>query len=405
MNSGPGRPSAVGLLTLVALLFISGCGGKDRPAPAQAPKKEPRFIFAGRPLQIPPLPCVSAVLIEPVTNTVLYDQNSHVRRAPASIAKMTLELVTMNEIAGGKLALTDSIKVSGHASKIGGSQVYLAEGEVFPLEQLMQAISIHSANDACSAVAEHIAGTDDGFVQLMNQEVEVLQLNDTHYVNCHGLDDEPGIGNYSCAYDIAQIARELIRFPKILEWSSTIEAPFRGGAFLLQNTNKLLGRFEGIDGLKTGYTEKAGFCLCATGKRSGFRLISVVMGADSNKHRFEETARLMGAGFNSYSVVDVCRAGDALGDEMQIAHAEPKSLKPAAGEDVTLVVSRPDDRKLKKEFIPVKGLKAPIKAGTEIGKLRISSGDQVLAEVPAVAPVDVRATGIRAWLHRMFTKG
>jgi D-alanyl-D-alanine carboxypeptidase (penicillin-binding protein 5/6) len=408
MKDGLKRFSGLCVLFLAIVLGVGCHRGAPEEQAASPPKQNParpKVIFAGRPLEMPPLPCASAVLIEPRTNTVLYEQNAHDHRAPASIAKMTLELVVMNEVASGKLALTDSIKASAHASKIGGSQVYLAEGEVFPLEELMQAIVIHSANDACAAVAEHIAGTTDGFVQLMNQEVEALDLKDTHYVNVHGLDDEPGIGNYSSAYDVAEIARELIRYPKILEWSSTIQAPFRGGAFILQNTNKLLGRFEGVDGIKTGYTHKAGFCLCASGERGGFRLISVVMGADSNRHRFDESARLLGLGFNSYMAVPVCKAGDPLGDDVPIAGAKPKMLHPTATEDVTLLVSRPDDRKLKREFVPVKGLHAPIREGTAIGTLRVISGDEVLAEVPAVAPADVAAKGLGAFFRRIFTKG
>jgi serine-type D-Ala-D-Ala carboxypeptidase (penicillin-binding protein 5/6) len=396
---------------LLGAALLSGCGGREQAgesakSPVTPPvTDEPQVIFAGRPLKVSPLPCASAILIEPRTNTILYEQDARERRAPASIVKMTLELVTMREVEAGKLALSDSVRASAWASKIGGSQVYLAEGEAFTLNELMQAIAIHSANDACVAVAEHIAGTTESFVQCMNQEVEALKLTDTHYINVHGLDDEPGIGNYTTAYDISQIARELIRYPHILEWSSTVETPFRNGAFNLQNTNKLLGRFQGLDGLKTGYTVKAGFCLCATAQRQGMRLISVILGADSNPHRFQETAGLLGAGFNSYSPVTVCRAGEKLGDEVPIKGAKPKTLQGVGQREVTLVVSRPDDRRLKKEFIPAKALRAPLKAGAPVGMLKISSGDTVLAEVPVVAGADIAATGLGAWLRGVFRKG
>jgi D-alanyl-D-alanine carboxypeptidase (penicillin-binding protein 5/6) len=239
----------------------------------------------------------------------------------------------------------------------------------------------------------------------MNQEAEALSLQDTHYINVHGLDDEPGEGNRTTAYDIAQIGRELMRHQHILDWSSTVEAPFRGGAFLLQNTNKLLGHFAGLDGIKTGYTEKAGFCLCASAERNGLRLISVVLGADSNKHRFDETARLLAAGFNSVTPVLLCRKGDEIGGEVPVKGGKPKVVRANAAREITLVVSRPDDRKLKKEFVPAPGLHAPLKAGASVGKLRVTSGDQVLAEVPAVASADVAATGLGAWLRRAFRKG
>ncbi len=314
---------------------------------------------------------------------------------------MTLELVVMNEVAAGRLALADTVRVSPWASRIGGSQVFLADGEAFPLDELMKAIAIHSANDACVAVAEHLAGSSDGFVRLMNQEVEALGLKDTHYVNVHGLDDEPGEGNYTTAYDISQIGRQLIRYPHILEWSSTIEAPFRDGSFLLQNTNKLLGRFSGLDGLKTGFTNKAGFCLCATAERNGFRLLSVILGADSDRHRVEETASLLAAGFNSYASVRICGKGDSLGDPVRIRGAKAKTVAAVAPSEVTVVVSRPDDRRITKVLVPAAKLRAPLRAGAQVGTLRVQAGDTVLASVPAVAATDVPAAG---WLRRLFSR-
>lgn len=398
--------------TLVLIAFgwlVAGCGGREgTPAPA-AVSDSAQVVFAGRPLEIPRLPCASAILIEPTGSRVLYEQNAHERRAPASIAKMTLELVVMREVEAGRLSLADSIRVSAWASRIGGSQAYLAEGEVFPLEMLMKAIAIHSANDACVAVAEHIAGTSDGFVRLMNQEVEHLGLENTAYVNVHGLDDEPGTGNYTTAYDIAMIGRELTRHPKLLEWSSIQEEWFRppdpatkSEGFLLQNTNKLLGRFPGLDGLKTGYTGKAGFCLCASAERNGFRLISVILGADSNRHRFDETATLLAAGFNTYTPARICRKGDPLGEPVAIRGGKEKTVPAVAPRDLTIVVSRPDDRRLQKSIVPLEGVRAPVRAGQPVATLKVSSGDAVLAEMPVVAAADVPAAG---FLKRLFSRG
>jgi serine-type D-Ala-D-Ala carboxypeptidase (penicillin-binding protein 5/6) len=389
-------------MLLVALLAVA-CGGRGKEAtPPPVVSDSARVVFAGRPIDLTPLPCVSAILIEPHSNQVLFEQNTRARRAPASIAKMTLELVVMNEVAAGRLSLDDTIRVSPWASKIGGSQVFLAEGEAFPLGELMQAIAIHSANDACVAVAEHVAGTPDGFVRLMNQEVESLGLKDTHYVNVHGLDDEPGEGNYTTAFDISQIGRELIRYPHILDWSSTAEAPFRGGAFLLQNTNKLVGHFSGLDGLKTGYTRKAGFCLCATAARNGFRLLSVVLGAATDRDRARESASLLAAGFNTYAPVRICGKGDPLGDPVPVRGAKVKTVRAVAPGDVTVVVSRPDDRRITKVLVPTKTLRAPVRAGTQVGTLRVLAGDAVLTEVPVVAAEDIPAAG---WLRRLVSRG
>jgi D-alanyl-D-alanine carboxypeptidase (penicillin-binding protein 5/6) len=391
------------LLALLVGLLAVACGsrGKEAPAAAVVPDSA-RVVFAGRPIGLPSLPCVSAILIEPRTNQILHEQNARARRAPASIAKMTLELVVMNEVAAGRLSLDDTVRVSPWASKIGGSQVFLADGEAFPLGELMKAIAIHSANDACVAVAEHLAGNSDGFVRLMNQEVEALGLTDTRYVNVHGLDDEPGEGNYTTAYDISQIGRKLIEYPHILDWSSTVEAPFRGGSFLLQNTNKLVGRFSGLDGLKTGYTVKAGFCLCATAERNGFRLLSVILGADSNHNRFEETASLLAAGFNAYAPVRICGKGDLLGDPVPVRGAKVKTVRAVAPGEVTVVVSRPDDRRITKILVPVEKLRAPVRAGTQIGTLRVLAGGVALTELPAVAAEDIPAAG---WLRRLFSRG
>jgi serine-type D-Ala-D-Ala carboxypeptidase (penicillin-binding protein 5/6) len=390
------------LPSLLVALLVLACGrsGKEAP-PSPVVPDSARVIFAGRPADLPPLPCVSAILIEPRTNQILHEQNARVRRAPASIAKMTVELVVMNEVAAGRLSLDDTVRVSPWASKIGGSQVFLAEGEAFPLGELMQAIAIHSANDACVAVAEHLAGNADGFVRLMNQEAEALGLKDTHYVNVHGLDDEPGEGNYTTAYDISQIGRNLIRYPHILDWSSTIEAPFRGGSFLLQNTNKLVGHFSGLDGLKTGYTRKAGFCLCATAERNGFRLLSVILGANSNHDRFEETTGLLAAGFSAYAPVRICGKGDLLGDPVPVRGGKVKAVRAVAPGEVTVVVSRPDDRRITKVLVPMEKLRAPVRAGTQVGTLRVLAGETVLAEVPAVAGEEIPAAG---WLRRLFSR-
>jgi len=395
------RGTALIALGAVALALAAGCGGHDAP-PVPIIHAEPETIFAGRPLEIPALLCVAALLLEPVSNTVLYEYNADVRRAPASIVKMTLELVALKEIEAGRLSLDDSVRASAWASQIGGSQVYLSEGEVFTVRDLLQAIAINSANDACVALAEHLAGATDGFVMMMNQEVEALGLKDTHYVNVHGLDDTPGEGNYTTARDIAQIGREVVRHPLALEWASTPTAPFRGGKFILHNTNHLVGRFPGLDGIKTGHTDKAGFCLCASAERQGLRLISVVLGAHSNKERFDDTARLLSSGFSTYLTVPICRKGEAAEQEVRLKNARPEAIRPVAPRDVTLIVSRPDDRRIEREFVPAENLQAPMAAGSLIGNLRIKSGEKLLAEIPMVSAEDVKATGFGAWLRRIF---
>lgn len=355
-------------------------------------------------IEVAPIRAVSAILIEPNTGQVLYEQNADAPRAPASIAKTMLELVVLEKIQAGELKLDDPITASAWASKIGGSQVYLREGEVFPLEDLMKAIVIHSANDACVAVAEHIAGSADGFVDLMNIEARHMGLENTHFINVHGLDDEPGQGNVTSARDISKIAQKLITMPHVLEWSSIQETPFRDGAFLLQNTNKLLGRFPGLDGLKTGYTHKAGFCLCATAERKGMRLVSVVMGAESNKARFEETARLLGAGFAQLSMNALYAAGDPIPGGVPVARGRALRVESVAA--APLAVLLPKRAEVPKAvLIPKKGLVAPIKKGDTVGSIEVTLESGETLRAPVIAASDMKKETIFQSIARAFGGG
>lgn len=355
-------------------------------------------------IEVAPIRAVSTILIEPNTGQVLYEQNADAPRAPASIAKTMLELVVLEKIQAGELKLDDPITASAWASKIGGSQVYLREGEVFPLEDLMKAIVIHSANDACVAVAEHIAGSADGFVDLMNIEARHMGLENTHFINVHGLDDEPGQGNVTSARDISKIAQKLITMPHVLEWSSIQETPFRDGAFLLQNTNKLLGRFPGLDGLKTGYTHKAGFCLCATAERRGMRLVSVVMGAESNKARFEETARLLGAGFAQLSMNALYAAGDPIPGGVPVARGRALRVESVAA--APLAVLLPKRAEVPKAvLIPKKGLVAPIKKGDTVGSIEVTLESGETLRAPVVAASDMKKETIFQSIARAFGGG
>jgi len=354
-------------------------------------------------LEISSPKAVSAILVEPETGRVLYEKYADLPRAPASIAKIMLELIVLERVQSGQLHLTDSVRVSAWASRIGGSQVYLSENEAFTLEDLLRAITISSANDACVAVAEHIAGSAEGFVDLMNQRARELGLTHTHYVNVHGLDDEPGEGNVTTARDIATVARVLVTMPHVLEFSSTVEAPFRDGTFKLQNTNKLLGHFSGMDGLKTGYTAKAGFCLCGTAQRNGMRMISVIMGAESNKMRFQETARLLGAGFAQLRRNVVLDAGASIAKGVPIRGGRKTVVAAVAASPLAVILPQrvaPPEPVL----VPKRGLKAPVAKGDTIAtvELRLPEGDVV--SVPVVAAAAMKRATIFQWIGRIFRR-
>jgi D-alanyl-D-alanine carboxypeptidase (penicillin-binding protein 5/6) len=386
-----------------SFVLLVGCGGGDADPIPEMPSSPsgPSVEFVGRSLEPGVLPLEAAVVYEPHSKTFLYDLDGGLERPPASLVKMMVELVAMREIDAGRLALTDSVRVSASSSTMGGSQVYLKHGEKFTVGQLLQSIAIASANDACVALAEHVAGTPRAFVELMNREAQDLGLENTTYVNVHGLDDDGEI-NYTTPHDIAKLATELIKYPDVREWSSTEKAPFRNGEFILENTNKLVGKFAGLDGLKTGFTTLAGFCLCATAERDGLRLISVVMGCGSKGERVEATAELLGLAFASYEQVEICKRGEVLDLEVEVPGAKVPTLRPVASRDLTVIVSRPDDRSLETRFEPRSALKAPLQAWEPVGLLQVISRDEVLAEVPVLAGEPIAASGLAAWIRSRF---
>jgi len=406
MNRGRGTRAAVLAVLLAGLLVaLCACGGREpveQATAAQGNGLEPVVWFSGEKLSIQPPRCASAILLEADSGEILYAWNEHARRAPASIAKTMLELVVLDEVEAGRISLQDSVRSSKWASRIGGSQVYLKEGEVFTLEELLHAVVIASANDACVAIAEHIAGSADGFVEMMNDRAEKMGLKETYFVNVHGLDDEPIEGNTTSAYDIAQIARELVRHDHVLGWSSTVEAPFRDGTFRLINTNKMLGDFPGLDGLKTGYTSKAGFCFAGTAKRKGLRLVSVVLGGESSRLRFQESGRLLAAGFNGVTRVAATKKDGDLGIEAVVLRSHGRKIRPLAAQEVTVFVPRSKHDLVRKEVRLDKKISAPLKVGQRVGMVDVRLGDQLVASVPAVSNEAVEAKGWRAWLKRKF---
>jgi D-alanyl-D-alanine carboxypeptidase (penicillin-binding protein 5/6) len=353
--------------------------------------------------QATPLPePISEILIEAETGKILLAQEPHRRRPPASTVKTMLELVVMKIVRDGQVKLADSVRVSANASRIGGSQVFLKEGEVFSLEDLMKAIVIASANDACVAVAEHIAGSVEGFVEMMNQKAEALGLKDSHFVNVHGLDEERiEEGNLTSAHDLSNIAMELVRYPEILEWSSIVEAPFRGGTFTLRNTNKLIGQFSGMDGLKTGYTSKSGFCLVATAKRNDLRLISVVMGFPSEKSRLEETSRLLSMGFSTYRRVIFARKGERVGT-LKVEAGREDSVRVVASADIGAIVRRGEVRELQKVLEPEGVVEAPVGKGDTLATVKVVLRDTVVTTVAAVAEGEIARAGFIERILKIF---
>ena len=347
-------------------------------------------------------PFAAALLVEAETGTVLFAHNADSVRSPASTQKLLLQLVIMDAVESGNLSLSDSIRASAWASRMGGSQVFLREGEVFPLEELMHAIVIASANDACVAVAEHLGGTVDGFVDLMNDKAQSIGLTHTHCVNVHGLDDTPvNAGNMTSARDLSQIALSLIRHPQILSWSSLRSAPFRDGKFKLWATNRLLGKFRDLDGLKTGYTQRAGYNLVATAERRDMRLVSVVLGARQEKLRDKESARLLSWGFNNFVKAPIATAGDSAGVVPLDWGIDPSVT--AVTRDGAIAVLTTEERRRLHHAVRLPTLhEAPVAEGDSLGVLAISLDDSLIAEIDLIAATSVERMSVWEKLMSYF---
>jgi D-alanyl-D-alanine carboxypeptidase (penicillin-binding protein 5/6) len=328
----------------------------------------------------------TAILMDADSGTVLFEKDAHRQNPPASMTKMMLMLLIAERVRDGSLHWDDPIATSAWASRIGGSQVYLKQGEVFPLSEMMQAIAIHSANDASVAVAEAVAGSSEAFVDLMNRRAQEIDMHDTIYHSVHGL--PPGKGqlpDMSSAHDMAVVARELVKFPDVMKWSGTKEAPFRNGAMTLTNTNRLVRETGWVDGLKTGYYREAGFNVTATAKRDGMRLIAVVMGATQKHDCFSEAARLLSKGFAEYKELVAVKKGDIVANDVAVKGGKPRFVRVIAGDNLSVLAKRSDKRSFSLALTLSGDMQAPLSANTRVGDIVVKEGDTVVGTVPALA--------------------
>src|SRR5438309_8949604 len=335
------------------------------------------------------------LVVDADTGTVLAERDAHRRWPPASMTKMMTVLLAMERVQDGSLSLDEPVRTSAWASRIGGSQVYLAAGETFPLGEMLKAIMIASANDAAVAVAEHIAGSSAAFVDLMNARAKALGLADTTYQSPHGLPPAKGqTADLTSAHDLAVLARELMRFPEVMRWAGTATAGFRNDTLAMANTNHLIRTYAGATGLKTGYYREAGFSVTATASRNDLALIAVVLGLPTKEESFAEAARLLNESFASYRVVAPARRGAPVG-QVPVAGGSEESVKAMALGDLRLLVKRGEDKGIVVEAHIPRLVQAPVKLRQPLGDIVVRRGDQELGRVPVVADRDVPATG---WL-------
>ena len=333
-----------------------------------------------------PLTSRAALLMEKTTGQILFAQNEHEALEPASVTKIMTLLLTMDAIDSGALSYDDVVTVSANAAGMGGSQVFLAEGEKITVEELLKSVCVSSGNDAAVALAEKVSGVTELFVEQMNNRAKGLGMDDTHFVNCTGLTAK---GHVTSAYDIALMSRELLtRHPDIRRFTTIWTDTIRGGAFGLANTNKLIRFYDGATGLKTGYTTSAGYCISATAEREGMELIAVIMKGETADKRNTDAKALLNYGFSTYALVSAAPEESlpvlpvSMGETEQVPLMLPE-------EGVTALVEKGRANALTRRIDLPEGLTAPIAAGQPVGTLTLLDGETEVLSVPILAAEDV----------------
>lgn len=337
----------------------------------------------------PEVAAPSAILVERTSGTVLYEKNSHEKLAPASVTKIMTMLLTVEALERGQISLEDEVVTSDHAASMGGSQIYLEPGERMSLHDMLKSIAVSSANDACVAVAEHIAGSEATFVAMMNDRAAALGMQDTHFVNCCGLDSEE---HYTTAYDISLMSRELLKHKMIRAYTTIWMDTVRGGEFGLSNTNKLVRFYDGTTGVKTGYTSKAGYCVSASAEREGMELIAVIMKSDTSPHRNADASGLLNFGFANYAVVGLGE-GENGAEEIPVILGRQDCVKVELAENAQVLIEKAQAPKVEKQLVLAESLEAPVEKGQKVGTLVFSLDGEQLAEVPVVAADAVERLG------------
>ncbi len=384
-----------GLAALVtALLLLPGIAQADElPMKAEAPIT---------------LTSPSAILCEASTGQVIFEKNADERRPVASVNKVMTILLTLEAVDEGRVSLEDQVTVSPRAASMGGSQAFLDAGECYKLSELLKTVIVASANDSAVALAEHLAGTEESFVRLMNMRAEELGLTNTHYANCTGL---PAQEHYTTARDVAKLSAQLDLHPIYYRYSTIWmdEIRHRGGRVTsLTNTNRLIRFYPGCDGYKTGSTNEARYCVSATAKKEGMRLIAVVLGTPAGQTRFDEARAMLEYGFANVQLVTPIAQGQALDMTVPVRLGGRDEVSVLSGGTCSLLERRGEKNALSLEAALVEKVNAPVYAGDVLGEIRVKRGDEVVAVVPAVAGEDVQLPGmvdalIRIRDHFMLT--
>ena len=335
------------------------------------------------------VPAKSAVLMDVETGTLLYESNAHTPLAPASVTKVMTMLLIMEAIDNGQISWNDTVTASENAAAKGGSQIYLKVGETMSVADMVKSIAVSSANDCACAMAEHLAGSEEAFVEKMNARAKELGMENTHFVNCTGLDDseEAKAHHKTTAYDIALMSRQLLKYhPDITKYTTIWMDSVRNGSFGLSNTNKLIRFYSGATGLKTGFTSDAGYCLSASAKREGLELIAVVMGSATSQERFSACKSLLDYGFANYALVSP-EMGETA--EVPVKLGRSDTVKAVPGSREALLIDKSQRNTVTTHIILEETVAAPVSKGQRLGEMTVKSGEQILAQIPLVAETAV----------------
>ena len=333
----------------------------------------------------------SAVLIDADTGEVLFEQDAHKELPPASVTKIMTMLLALEAVEDGKVKLSDEVVVSERAASMGGSQMYMEAGEVHTLEELLSGIAIVSANDACVAVSEYIAGSEEVFVEKMNKRAQELGMRDTHFVNTNGL---PVTDHYTSAYDIAVMSRLLLQHEETQKWFTTWQTTIKVGLpgkekeFGLTNTNKLIKQYPGANGIKTGFTQEAGYCLSASATKENTTLIAVVLGAQASGIRFSEVSKLLNYGFANYSSVTLAEKGQKM-KKVKLEKGDPYTVNAVAAEKAAVLVNKGEEKQASYKVKIREDIALPLKKGDKIGTLTVYCGKEKQGSCALLADRDV----------------
>lgn len=340
----------------------------------------------------------SAILMEESTGNILYESNPDERLPIASVTKVMTMLLIMEAVDSGKISLDDMVTVSENAMSYGGSTMFLETGEQLTVNDMLKGIAVASANDGCVAMAEHLAGSESAFVDMMNEKAKELGMENTHFMNTNGLDEDD---HYSSARDVAIMSRELMKHETIFNYTSIWMDTLRGGKFQLANTNKLIRFYDGANGLKTGSTSKALCCLSAAAKRNDMQLIAVVLGAPTSAERFASAKSLLDYGFANYAVNTQITAGDEV-QKIAVEKGVDKEVGVVAGDSCSTLVKKGQEDNITKEIKIDETITAPIEAGQKIGTMTISRDGEVIADIDLNASSTVEKKGIGLIIKDFF---